>query len=178
MEDSLYTRMIECCRALSIAPTPRFLLVSISRQRLYLGTPGQPVWETVASTSARPPSNLAGSHGTPTGLHAIGSLHGDGQPLGMVFVAREPIGRCFWEVPPADQARNLITTRILRLRGLEPGHNQGPGCDSWERFIYFHGTNHEDRLGTPFSLGCIELANAAILDLYARVEPGDLVYIG
>ena len=35
----------------------------------------------------------------------------------------------------------------MRLRGLEEGLNKGPEMDSYDRYIYIHGTNHEDRLG-------------------------------
>lgn len=73
--------------------------------------------------------------------------------------------------------RNLITTRILRLRGLETGYNAGQGCDSYERYVYIHGTNHEDRIGEPFSGGCVELRNAEMLELFDAVREGDLVWI-
>lgn len=122
------------------------------------------------------------SLGTPRGLHEIAEKIGAGQPPGIVFKARVATGKHFSELGPEDQARNLITTRILRLRGLEPGHNAGTDAagqivDSLERYIYIHGTNHEDRLGTPFSGGCIEMANLGILELFEEVRARDLVWI-
>lgn len=122
------------------------------------------------------------SLGTPRGLHEIAEKIGAGQPPGIVFKARVTTGKHFSELGPEEQARNLITTRILRLRGLEPGHNAGTDAtglvvDSFERYIYIHGTNHEDRLGTPFSGGCIEMANLGVLELFEEVRPRDLVWI-
>ena len=53
----------------------------------------------------------------------------------------------FWECNEEKRKNNLITTRIMRLRGLEEGLNKGPEMDSYDRYIYIHGTNHEDRWG-------------------------------
>ncbi|MGV1014225.1 MAG: glutamate ligase domain-containing protein, partial [Methyloceanibacter sp.] len=74
-------------------------------------------------------------------------------------------------------ADDLILTRILTLDGLEDGVNRGPGCDSLTRYIYLHGTNHEDLLGRPMSHGCVRLANDDIRDLFARLREGDHVLI-
>ena len=63
---------------------------------------------------------------------------------GTVFVSREPTGET-WSGEPRDD--DLILTRILTLDGHEDGVNRGPGCDSLERYIYLHGTNHEALLG-------------------------------
>jgi len=138
---------------------------------------GAPAATFRVSTSRKPPSWRDGSFGTPPGLHAIGERIGGGEPLGMVFRGRAPTGRLAADYPPEERAKNLITTRILRLRGLEPGRNQGAERDSWERYIYIHGTNHEERLGEPFSGGCVEMANEAVLRLFDRVACGDLVFI-
>ena len=51
------------------------------------------------------------------------------------------------------ETANLITTRILRIVGLEHGLNKGEGIDTFERYVYIHGTNKEDRLGQPASSG-------------------------
>lgn len=128
------------------------------------------------STSKLPPSCQADSYGTPTGLHAAADKIGSGEAEGMVFKGRLPIGH-FSEFSKQEQASNLITTRIIRLRGLEPGHNQGPNCDSYARYIYMHGSNHEDRIGQPFSGGCIEMFNADILEIFDVINEGDLVWI-
>ena len=65
----------------------------------------------------------------------------------------------------------------MRLQGLETGSNAGQGVDSYERYIYIHGTNHEDRIGEPFSGGCVEMKNSYIIELFEKLESGDLVWI-
>ncbi|MGB0290045.1 MAG: L,D-transpeptidase family protein [Opitutales bacterium] len=161
---------------MSIIPTPRVLIVSIGQQKLYFLSGEKEEVVLSVSTSKNPPSCKAESYGTPLGLHAIADRIGDGEPEGTVFKGRVPQGH-YRDLPEMDQSRNLITSRILRLRGLQAGKNLGPGCDSYERYIYIHGTNHEDRIGEPFSGGCIELRNDAIIQLFNEVATGDLVWI-
>lgn len=131
----------------------------------------------VVSTSKRPPSNVKHSLGTPRGLHEIAERIGAGQPPGMVFKARIPTGRHFSEVADAATHENLITSRILWLRGLEPEVNAGGEVDTYSRYVYIHGTNHEDRLGEPLSAGCVLMRNLDIVELYENVRVGDLVLI-
>lgn len=107
----------------------------------------------------------------------MADLIGAEEPHGAVFKGRLPVGRRFWEMPPEEQAGNLITTRILRLRGLEPGLNSGQGVDSYQRYIYIHGTNHEDRIGSPSSGGCVLMTNNDVRDLFEMVDPGTFVLI-
>lgn len=166
----------QSCTALSIIPTQRVLMVSIGEQKLYLLSGGQTKAILPISTSKNPPSCEAESYGTPLGLHAIADRIGDGEEAGTVFKGRVPQGH-YRDLPLGEQACNLITSRILRLRGLEPEKNSGSGCDSYERYIYLHGTNHEDRIGKPFSGGCIELKNNAMIQLFDEVATGDIVWI-
>ena len=96
----------------------------------------------------------------------------------MVFKSRVPTGRHFSEIPSATEAdSNLITSRILWLRGLEPGVNRGGAVDTYERYVYIHGTNLESRLGEPLSSGCVLMRNLDIVELYEEVRAGDLVWI-
>jgi hypothetical protein len=169
-------RVKQRCKALSIIPTPRLLIVSVKEQELALLHNDQLKYTFSISTSKKPPSCVENSFGTPLGLHALADKIGDGEPEGMVFKGRMPIAH-FSEFSQEEQQRNLITTRIIRLRGLEPGYNSGKGCDSYDRYIYIHGTNHEDRIGKPFSGGCIEMYNREMLDLFNIVEKGDLLSI-
>ena len=122
------------------------------------------------------------SLGTPRGLHEIAEKHGAGQPPGIVFKARVAIGKHFSELTPEEQQRSLITSRILWLRGLETGSNagrnaEGVSVDTYDRYVYIHGTNHEDKLGVPFSAGCVHLSNLEMIELFDQVRPKDLVYI-
>ncbi len=128
------------------------------------------------STSKNPPSCIENSLGTPLGLHALADKIGGESPEGMVFQGRQPVQHysLFSEDAQKD---NLITSRILRLRGLETGKNSGPGRDSYDRYIYIHGTNHENRIGQPFSGGCIEMRNKEIIELFNLVDSGDLVWV-
>lgn len=65
-----------------------------------------------------------------------------------------------------------VQTRILWLAGLDPGN-----ANTYERYIYIHGTNAESRLGTPASFGCVRMANEDVIDLYDRVTVGTAVEI-
>ncbi len=95
----------------------------------------------------------------------------------MVFKGRVATGQCYWECAPEEQEKNLITTRILWLEGLEDGHNRGPGRDTFARYVYIHGTNQEDRIGTPNSHGCVLLRNAEVVELFDTVPEGALVLV-
>jgi L,D-transpeptidase catalytic domain len=165
------------CAELGIKPANQQLAVHVTTQTMQFYRGGDLVRAFVISTSLRPPSNLKGSLGTPLGLHAVAEKIGHGQPPGMVFTGRVPTGRHFSELSEEENHSNLVTSRILWLRGLEPGLNQGGEVDSHDRYIYVHGTNHEDRLGTPLSSGCVLMRNLDIIGLFEDIRVGDLVWI-
>ncbi len=150
---------------------PARLVVDVARQRLELWIGEQRVRRYRVSTSRRGVGNRVGSHRTPLGLHRVVRWIGAGRPAGAVFVSRrftgEIVPRSQWQ---GQDGRDLILSRILRLRGLEPGVNRGTGCDSYARFIYIHGTNHEQALGRPASHGCIRMSNRDIIDLFERTR--------
>ena len=169
------------CARLGIKPTQRVVFVRIDTQTMQLFDGGKLVRGYTVSTSKRPPSNIKDSLGTPRGLHEIVERIGEGQPAGMVFKSRQPTGHHFSEQSMAiDNAAStaLVTTRILWLRGLEPGVNLGGEVDSHDRYIYIHGTNREDLIGTPQSAGCVVMRNADVIDLHDQVRAGDMVLIG
>jgi hypothetical protein len=165
------------CARLGIKPGERVVAVRISTATLQFFRHGALAKSYVVSTSKRPPCNVKGSFGTPRGLHEIGERIGAGQPTGVVFKARVPTGRHFSEFAEAVTDTNLITSRILWLRGLEPGVNRGGEVDTYERYVYIHGTNHEERLGEPLSAGCVLMRNLDVIELYEEVRAGDLVWI-
>ena len=167
----------QTCARLGIKPGERILAARISTATLQFFRKGALVKSYVISTSRRPPSNIKGSLGTPRGLHEIAERIGAGQPPGMVFKSRVPTGRHYSEIPNSDGENNLITTRILWLRGMEPGVNRGGDVDSYARYIYIHGTNHETRVGEPISAGCLLMRDLDIVELYEEVRAGDLVWI-
>jgi UDP-N-acetylmuramate--alanine ligase len=166
--------------ALRQAPPPpgpwrHLLVVDVPRQRLVLlDRDGAGLAEYPVSTAAAGIGGAAGSFRTPPGLHRIHARLGAGQPAGAVFESRLPTGEVWRGKPRAD---DLILTRVITLEGLEDGVNRGPGCDSLERYIYLHGTNHEADLGEPASHGCVRLANADVVELFDRVGEGDLVAV-
>lgn len=155
-------------------PAARTLVVDVARQRLTLFEADLPVASYAISTAAAGIGSVSGSNRTPPGWHRIHAAIGGGAVRGMEFVSRKPTGRV-WN--GEDQPGDRILTRVLTLEGLEPGVNRGPGLDSLERYIYLHGTNHEDRLGTPDSHGCVRLANDDVIFLFERVRPGDRVVV-
>ncbi len=165
------------CAELGIKPANQLLAVHVGTQTMQFYRGHDLIRAFVVSTSLRAPSNVKGSLGTPLGLHAIAEKIGHGQPPGMVFTGRIPTGRHFNELSEEENRGNLITTRILWLRGLEPGVNQGGDVDSHDRYIYLHGTNHEDRLGGPMSAGCVLMRNLDVVELFEDIRVGDLVWI-
>jgi hypothetical protein len=177
--DSSWESFNKTRTALGIKHADRVLLVRIGGATLQFRRKRSVVKSYIISTSKRPPSNVMNSLGTPRGLHEIAERIGAGQPAGTVFKSRVPTGKHFSEIPPEEAGRfNLITSRILWLRGLEPGVNLGGDVDSHKRYIYIHGTQREDSIGKPISAGCVLMRNLDIIELYDEVRVGDLVWIG
>ena len=152
----------------------RFIIVDVSEQRLHITEDNLIVRSFAVSTSRFGLGNIEGSFKTPPGVHLITEKIGSGAPSGRIFKDRIDTGSNWY---PGLTEENMILTRILRLRGLEPGVNNGPGIDSYHRYIYIHGTNHEELIGTPISHGCVCMKNHDIIDLFDSVEEGTLVYI-
>jgi UDP-N-acetylmuramate-alanine ligase len=155
-------------------PGELFLVVSIETQTLLVCMNETVVERYNASTSRFGNGNRENSLKTPLGVHRIREKFGAGAPAGRVFTDREDTG-IDWD--HSRTGENLILTRILRLEGLEEGINKGAGVDSYERYIYIHGTGREDLIGTPLSHGCVCLRNIDIIRLFDMVKEGTLVYI-
>ena len=149
--------------------TNHVLVACIKSQIIRLFNNGRRVKDYKMSSSKNPPSCLEGSLGTPWGLHQITEIIGEGEPIGMVFEGRLPIGQKYWECSIEKRKKNLITTRILRLVGLEPGLNQGGTVDTFDRYVYIHGTNHEENLGKPSSSGCLQVSNLNAVELSKEI---------
>ena len=147
------------------------LLVDSSRQRLSLVRAARTEKTYMISTSSKGLGNARDTCKTPTGFHAVTEWIGESEPAGRVFKARQPLAEVVPESAWADSsAPERITTRILRLDGLEPGVNRGGKVDTFSRFVYLHGTNHEDNLGKAASKGCIRLGNRDMIDLFDRTK--------
>jgi lipoprotein-anchoring transpeptidase ErfK/SrfK len=122
----------------------------------------------VISTSRFGLGSEPGSNKTPTGRFRIAERIGDGAPPGEIFISREPTGRIGQECDEKDH----VQTRILWLAGLDPEN-----ANTYERYIYIHGTNAESKLGTPASYGCVRMNNQDMIHLYERVAAGTPVEI-
>jgi hypothetical protein len=175
--ESPIEQVTKTCARLGIKPAERILIVRISTHTMQHYENGTLVKAYTISTSRKPPSNIKGSLGTPRGLHEIAERIGAGQAPGMVFRSRIPTGQHFSEIIDSEQQNNLITSRILWLRGLEPGVNRGGQVDTYDRYVYIHGTNHEQRIGEPMSAGCVLMRNLDIIELYERVRASDQILI-
>jgi UDP-N-acetylmuramate-alanine ligase len=155
-------------------PEELFLVQSIEAQTLFICRRQTIVERFDCSTSRVGTGIRENSFKTPLGLHRIRDKIGSGAPAGRIFKGRKDTG-VDWDGRSVEE--NLILTRILRLEGLEQGINKGAGVDSYERFIYIHGTNREDLIGTPLSHGCLCLRNDDVIHLFELVNEGTLVYI-
>ena len=142
--------------------------ISVEKQRLTLKAGRKRLAEYPVSTSRFGLGSEKGSYKTPTGKFRIAEKIGDGMPLGTVFKSRRPVRATKKRLAEED----LVMTRILWLDGLETGN-----ANSHERYIYIHGTNHEDKIGTPASIGCIRMRNADLLELFEQVNEGTSVEI-
>lgn len=155
-----------------------YVVVSVEAQKIYLLLEGRLLKTYPVSTSAFGPGAQEGSNQTPLGLHRIKQKFGDGEPLGMIFKARKPTGKIARIIKePVDVPEDDVTTRIMWLEGMEPGVNQGGKVDSYKRFIYIHGTPEEGLIGRPASHGCVRMFNEDVVELFARLPEGTLVYI-
>jgi len=153
--------------------------INVSKQLLTLfDESGNLLQQYPVSTSKYGTGNVNGSEKTPLGLHRIKDKLGGAMPVNEVFIGRVPQGsleEC--QSRGVDLPDDVIMSRILWLEGMEPGRNKGGYVDTYQRYIYIHGTNHEDDIGTPASIGCIRMRNQDVVDLYRLVEVGSEVLI-
>lgn len=105
---------------------------------------------------------------TPVGQFQVGKKIGHEMPSGTIFKSRIPLN----PTEPLPETEDWVTSRILWLDGQDE-HN----ANTRERFIYIHGTKHEDKIGTPDSHGCIRMRNADVIELFQLVDEGTPVRI-
>jgi len=168
-------RVTGLCAELKLPAPDKFIFIDTASQSLAYYEKSIITVTCAVSTSRFGIGNSAGSNMTPLGLHRVEEKIGGGAQPWTIFSSRENTG-VVWSDGMDDE--NQILTRILRLRGLEPGVNAGSGIDSYERYIYIHGTNHEEMIGTPMSHGCVCMKNDDVIKLFDMVDVGTLVYIG
>ncbi|MBD3347377.1 MAG: L,D-transpeptidase family protein [Chitinivibrionales bacterium] len=170
----LKSTTIEKFKKLGMNIPSRYLKVDIPSQTMRLIDGDTIIREYYVSTSRYGVGNRVGSNQTPRGIHRIKEKYGHGAPKGRIFRSREDTGEDWRESLTDD---NCILSRILWLEGLEEGVNRGPGIDTYDRYIYIHGTNNEQLVGTPNSHGCINMKNDDVIDLFELVGEGTIVII-
>src|SRR5262249_16898550 len=112
--------------------------ISICDQRLTLKRDGEMIRSYPISSSRFGIGTEPGSFKTPMGQFRIAEKIGHNAEPGTIFKARRPLG-------PDDllpDTEDFITTRILWLDGTEEQN-----ANTRDRFIYIHGTRHENTVG-------------------------------
>ncbi len=151
------------------------LYVSVRSQLMYHVKGRSMLKEYTISTAAKGLGGEQDSYRTPTGLHYVRERFGGGLPPWSILQDRVATGEIADST--AVGTRDVITSRILWLSGMESGLNEGGNVDSYARWIYIHGTAVERSLGTPCSHGCIRMRNRDVIELFDRIPIGALVVI-
>jgi hypothetical protein len=158
--------------------TPAHVEIDLKRQRLRLIRAGRVVGDYAVSTAKNGAGEIIDSECTPRGRHVIDEKIGDGCVENTIFVGRTPGGELYGPILAAKfPQRDWILTRILWLRGLEPGRNVDGDVDTKARYIYIHGTPAETDMSRPGSHGCIRMRNQDVIDLFEQVPVGTEVMI-
>src|SRR5213076_1972246 len=142
--------------------------VSIRDQQLTVKENEEPIRIYPVSTSRFGIGTEEGSFKTPTGRFCVAEKIGSDMPNGTVFVGRVPLQPD--EAPPPTE--DLVTSRILWLDGLDEDN-----ANTRDRFVYIHGTKHEDKIGIPDSHGCVRMRNGDVAELFKLVDEGTHVVI-
>lgn len=156
----------------------KVIVVSIRDQTLSLLENDLELQKWSVSTAKNGAGEETGSECTPRGLHEIRAKIGAGCKENTVFVGRRPTGEIY--TPALGKAypdRDWILTRILWLRGCEPGKNRFGNVDSMRRFIYIHGCPDSEPMGQPLSHGCVRMRNCELVQLFDMISIGDHVLI-
>lgn len=167
---------------LDSANLPCYLQVSISQQTLTVYQYGKLRQRYQVSTAKNGIGSREGSGCTPLGRHVIAQKIGADAAYNTVFVGRVPTGEIYSAaLAQAYPQRDWILTRIMWLAGCEEGVNKGCNtegvCDTFQRYIYIHGTPDNEPMDSPLSHGCVRMRNADIIKLFDMVAEGSMVDI-
>lgn len=143
--------------------------VDLSKQELQLYAEDQILKSYPISTSKYGIGNQSGSNKTPLGLHVIQNKIGEGALEGTIFKGRANTMKL---AKINEETEDVVTSRIMWLKGLEKGKNTGIGIDSYQRCIYIHGTAAEKDIGRPASHGCVRMYNKDVIELFDLVKEG------
>lgn len=151
------------------------ILIDLPQQILYLKKNKQ---QYSISSGKNGVGEEESSGKTPTGWHCIAQKIGHDAAENSVFVGRTATGEIYGEqLDAAEPNRDWILTRILWLKGLEQGVNLGDGIDTFQRYIYIHGTPAKNQMGIALSHGCIRMHNQQLIELFDAIEENALVYL-
>ncbi|MDQ2868222.1 MAG: L,D-transpeptidase [Verrucomicrobiota bacterium] len=142
--------------------------ISIPQQELKLRTGRKIIRRYPISTSRFGTGAGPGSFRTPLGEFRVSDKIGAGASADTIFVGRSPLK----SGDPLPATDDLIMARILWLDGLEAAN-----ANTRDRYIYIHGTRHEDKIGAPASHGCIRMRNADVIELFDLVPENTTVTI-
>ena len=155
-----------------------FIYVGIKRQELVLFENAKIVNKYPISSAKNGSGNEFNSEKTPLGLHTIKSKYGHKTPTCGVFDHRKFTGEITTiNHDTLSTNKDIISSRIIRIEGLEQGYNKGEGVDTYMRKIYIHGTNEEGLIGQQVSHGCIRMKNIDIVELFNKVNNNMLIVI-
>ena len=147
--------------------------IDLTRQVLQLLGPAGVVREYSVSTGKNGIGEQLDSGRTPRGRHSIAQMIGAGRPPNTVFAGRVPTGEIYDpELRRRHPHRDWILTRIIWLRGEEPGFNRGGAVDTYNRYIYIHGAPDDVQMGVPGSAGCVRMRNHDVIELFDLVGKG------
>jgi lipoprotein-anchoring transpeptidase ErfK/SrfK len=142
--------------------------ISIRDQRLTLKDGKTPICTYPISTSRFGIGSEEGSMKTPIGRFRVAEKIGGEMPSNTIFCNRVALG----PGDPLPPTEDLVMSRILWLDGLDEEN-----VNTRDRFIYIHGTKHEDKIGLPDSHGCVRMRNADVAELFKLVDEGTHVII-
>lgn len=152
--------------------------IDISKQRLFLLDNMEIVRSYPISSSKYGEGSTQNSFKTPLGNHVIKEMIGNNAIKNTIFTSRINTKRQAEIIHDAAKSDNdYVTTRIMWLDGQEEGKNKGKGVDSYQRYIYIHGTHEEGLIGQKASHGCIRMFNSDVIELFNDVKKGTKVYI-
>ncbi len=152
------------------------IVVKISEQKLFLYK-NDKIFKTYSISSSKyGEGNEENSFKTPIGKHIICEKIGGNAKIGSIFISRKnknEIAKINYSYKNLSDKKDIITSRILRLEGLEIGKNKGffndKLIDTKKRYVYIHGTSEEFAIGKKVSKGCIRMKNKDIIKLFDSI---------
>ena len=149
-------------------PPPRRIAVDVARQSLKVIDGAEVIADFPVSTSRFGLGFEEGSYRTPTGRFVIHDKIGNGATPWTIFRSRQNTGQI--GEPGGDD--DLVLTRILTLDGIDPENT-----NTLQRYVYIHGTNQEDLIGSPASHGCVRLPEDMAKTFFEHTPIGTKVTI-